>query len=334
MRKTAVIVFALAIAIIAGFVTVSYEFGAGIPADAPVRQPEASPPAAGHPFPDFYRGLYLNNDNSYDIRRLESFITRAKSAHINTLVMDVQTSKYAKRVVPRENIERCLADGIHPVARVVVFPGGLSRHPAPESHLASIFDIAETACLNGFREIQFDYIRFSDEERHAGNLKHLGYAERYDYITGVLASARERLKKYNVRISADIFGRVPHRTDDRIGQKMERLDAVLDVIYPMAYPSHYWTTRMRNDPYGTVKWTSSAAKGRVANAAIVTYIQAFQMKMPRNMDYGTYVEKQIEAVHDAGVKGFILWNARQQYDIPLAAVQNHYSTLTAGRDRR
>ena len=58
------------------------------------------------------------------------------------------------------------------------------------------------------------------------------------------------------------------------------------------------------------------------------------MKMPRNMDYGTYVEKQIEAVHDAGVKGFILWNARQQYDIPLAAVQNHYSTLTAGRDRR
>ncbi|HNS82393.1 MAG TPA: putative glycoside hydrolase, partial [Methanolinea sp.] len=58
------------------------------------------------------------------------------------------------------------------------------------------------------------------------------------------------------------------------------LDKVADIICPMAYPSHYsWSRKFYADPYYTVHETSTRAKLRSKNAMIVTYIQAFKMKM-------------------------------------------------------
>ncbi len=43
--------------------------------------------------------------------------------------------------------------------------------------------------------------------------------QRYKTIEGFLAKARKRLAKYNVKISADVFGRVALNRQDKIGQR-------------------------------------------------------------------------------------------------------------------
>ena len=129
-----------------------------------------------------------------------------------------------------------------------------------------------------------------------------------------------------MKIAADVFGRIPLNSGDSIGQRMEGLDKVIDVICPMAYPSHYtWSEKLMSDPYYTVFLTSSKAKERVKQAEIVSYIQAFKMKVSKSgLSYDDYVLKQIQAVHDAKIKGYILWNAAQNYAIPFQVAENFY----------
>jgi hypothetical protein len=284
---------------------------------------------ANYRYPDFYRGIYLNVATANNEKKLQDLVAKAKAAGMNAMVLDVQSAKYVKCMVPASHVQYCKDNGIHPIARIVVFPDGLKKFPAEESYINDRIAIAEDACKNGFREIQFDYIRFND----SGSTRHLTYAQRYKYIEDFLVKARARIKKYNVLIAADIFGRVPLNTDDIIGQKMESLDKVADIICPMAYPSHYtWSKKFYTDPYYTVHETSMRAKNRSKNAMIVTYIQAFKMKMS-GIPFEKYVLDQVKAVHDAGIKGYIMWNARQEYDLPLSAAKSYYQNRVTRKDK-
>ena len=274
-----------------------------------------------HRFPEFYRGIYLTIESGRNLERLKQFVELAKKSYINTFVIDVQSSRIKKCMVPAEHVNYLLQNGIHPVARVVMFPDGLKEYPLPQGLLEDRLTVAEESARNGFKEIQFDYIRFNDSDR----LRHLSIGERYAFIENIFSKARERLKKYNVRIAADVFGRIPLNKNDLIGQRMEGLDKVVDIICPMAYPSHYtWSKKMQHDPYYTVFVTSKSAEDRTKQAGIVTYIQAFKMKLGPN-SYDSYIEAQIKAIHDSGVSGFIMWNARQEYGIPLTVARNYYS---------
>jgi hypothetical protein len=257
--------------------------------------------------------------------RLSVFAEKAKKYKINTLVLDVQRGSSLECGVPSDIVSYCIKNNIHPVARVVVFPDGLRKYPVPESELNNVLSIAENSCKAGFKEIQFDYIRFSDIRIS----KRLSMDEKYNFISGFLAEAKNRLKKYNVKIAADIFGRIPLNQDDAIGQKMEVFDKVADIICPMAYPSHYtWSAKMMADPYYTVFITSKSARERAKNAQIVSYIQAFQMKVHKsNLTFDKYIEAQIKAVHDSGIKGYILWNASQKYDVPFQVAGKYYSNV-------
>ncbi len=280
-------------------------------------------------FPEFYRGIYLTVSSANNITRLKELVAKAKSAGMNTMVLDVQSAKFVKCMVPAVNVQYCKDNGIHPIARIVVFPDGLRHYPASDSHIEDRITIAEDACKNGFKEIQFDYIRFND----SGSTRHLTYAERYKYIEDFILKARARIKKYNVLIAADVFGRIPLNRDDIIGQKMESLDKVADIICPMAYPSHYtWSKKFYTDPYYTVHETSVRAKERSKNAMIVTYIQAFKMKMS-GIPYEKYVLDQVKAAHDAGIKGYIMWNARQDYELPLAVAKSYYQNRVSRKEK-
>ena len=271
-------------------------------------------------YPEFYKGIYLTVDSALNINKLKTFVENAKQAGINTLVIDVQSAKYAKCIVPAENVQFVKDNGMHAIARVVIFPDGLKDWPVSEEYIKDKIDIAESACKNGFKEIQFDYIRFNDSNRN----KHLKVQERYAFIEGFITRTKKQLAAYNVKFAADIFGRIPLNVDDVIGQKMESMDKVVDIICPMAYPSHYtWSKKLMKDPYFTVLTTSKRAKERSKNAQIVTWIQAFRMKL-YDMPYDKYVNEQIKAVHDSGIKGYLLWNARQDYDVPLKVVKNFY----------
>ena len=275
-------------------------------------------------YPDFYRGIYLTINSANNMEKLKSFVTRAKAANINSFVLDVQSAKLEKCIVPAENVQYCKDNGIHPIARIVIFPDGLSKWPVSEEYIKDKLDIAESACINGFPEIQLDYIRFND----SGANKHLTVKQRYEFIEKFITRVRDRVQKYNVLIAADIFGRIPLNDNDIIGQKMESMDKVVDIICPMAYPSHYtWSTKLQKDPYLTVYQTSKKAKDRAKNAVIVSWIQAFKMKL-YDIPFEKYITEQMRAVHDADIKGYLLWNARQDYDVPLQAVKSFYDKNT------
>jgi hypothetical protein len=269
--------------------------------------------------------MYLTVTSANNMQKLKEFVERAKAANLNTFVLDVQNSKYANCIVPPDNVKYCKDNGIHPIARVVIFPDGLKNWPVSEQYIKDKLDIAESACKNGFKEIQFDYIRFNDSSAN----RHLKNKQRYEFIENFITRAKQHLKNYNVRIQADVFGRVPLNVDDVIGQKMESMDKVVDVICPMAYPSHYtWSKKLMKDPYFTVLTTSKKAKERAKNAQIVTWIQAFRMKL-YNIPYDKYVRDQLKAIYDADIKGYFLWNARQDYDLPLKVVKSFYEKNTA-----
>jgi hypothetical protein len=248
MRKSSI--FYLSLSAVMALMTAAFIFSEGIVRGGihrPAGEIGKNNPLPYTP-PAFYRGIYLSNDSACAPARFRNFLDAAEKSHINAFVMDVQTSKYEERMVPAGHVANCLSRGIHPIARVVVFPGGLSRYPPGEKAVMEIIDIAEKAARAGFKEIQFDYIRFSDENRHAGRLRHVTLKERHAFIEKFLSQAKARLSPSGVIIATDIFGRVPHNTNDRIGQKMEVFDRHVDVICPMAYPSHYWTKKTPTRP--------------------------------------------------------------------------------------
>ncbi len=282
-----------------------------------------------HRFPDFYRGIYLTVSSANNFEKLKGLVAKAKAANINAMVLDVQSAKNVKCMVPASHVKYCRENGIHPIARIVVFPDGLRSFPVPQSYLQDRIAIAEDACKNGFTEIQFDYIRFHD----SGSTRHLTYGQRYKFVEDFIISARARIKKYNARIAADVFGRIPLNKNDIIGQNMESLDKVVDLICPMAYPSHYtWSKKFYADPYYTVHVTSTQAKLRAKNAMIVSYIQAFKMKMA-GIPYDKYIQDQLQAVHDSGIKGYIMWNARQDYEIPFAVAKRFYASKVSKKEK-
>jgi len=330
MKKSLIIFSAVAVLLIAGTITINYINAESIKTnkntstilketDKPVES------SGNYKYPEFYRGIYLTVNSANNMQKLKSFTEKAKVANINTFVLDVQNSKYANCIVPYENVQFCKDNGIHPIARIVIFPDGLRKWPVSEEYIKDKLNIAESACKNGFKEIQFDYIRFNDSSAN----RHLKNKQRYEFIENFITRAKQQLKNYNVRIQADVFGRVPLNADDIIGQKMESLDKVVDVICPMAYPSHYtWSRKLQKDPYFTVLTTSKRAKERSKNARIVTWIQAFRMKL-FNIPYDRYVREQLRAIYDADIKGYFLWNARQDYDLPLKVVKNFYEKNTS-----
>lgn len=325
MKKSLIVFSAVTVLLIAGTITINYINAENIKtvktASTVIKETEKHPLSNEiYKYPEFYRGMYLTVTSATNMLKLKEFTERAKAANLNTFVLDVQNSKYTHCIVPPENIQFCKDNGIHPVARIVIFPDGLRKWPVSEEYIKEKLDIAESACKNGFKEIQFDYIRFNDSSAN----RHLKIKQRYEFIENFILRAKQQLKNYNVRIQADIFGRIPLNVDDIIGQKMESMDKVVDVICPMAYPSHYtWSRKLQKDPYFTVLTTSKRAKERVKNAQIVTWIQAFRMKL-FDIPYDKYVREQLKAIYDSDVKGYYLWNARQDYDLPLKVVKNFY----------
>jgi len=325
MKKILIIFSAVIAVLVAGTITINYIKAENVKTDntSTLIKGTGKPVNANqdYKFPEFYRGIYLTVNSANNMNKLKEFAARAKESNINSFVLDVQSAKYAKCIVPAENVQFCKDNGIHPIARIVIFPDGLRDWPVSEEYIKDKIDIAESACLNGFTEIQFDYIRFNDSNAN----KSLTKTQRYEFIEKFILRSREHLKKYNIRIAVDIFGRIPLNSDDIIGQKMESLDKVADIICPMAYPSHYtWSKKLQKDPYFTVLQTSKKAKERVKKAQIVTWIQAFKMKL-YDIPYDKYIDDQIKATHDAGISGYILWNARQDYDVPFKVVKNFYA---------
>src|SRR5680860_1420184 len=182
-----------------------------------------------------------------------------------------------------------------------------------------LVQLAEDAASRGFREIQFDYVRFPSD----GKISDAVYPGRSgpteDAIAEFLAFARQRLEKRGVWVSADVFGLTVHVKDDLgIGQKIEKVAANVDIVSPMIYPSHYRAgsygiAAPNSSPYEiiTKAMIDSGARLSGSGAIVRPWLQDFSLY---GVTYGeTEVRAQIKAVEDQGFMEWILWDPSVKY---------------------
>jgi len=275
------------------------------------------------PMPRFVRGLYLSNNTAGSRSSLAQFIAVAKKMNINTFVVDVQ-----KDMIPREHVDMIKKVGIFPVARVVVFPGGLkTKTPAP-GYIENIMEIMDAAAHQGFLEVQLDYIRYADSLE----MEKLPLDFKYRTINEILQRIQEKANSLSIFLSADLFGRVTLNENDQIGQKLEHFSKYTDTIYPMLYPSHYTNDDYRiAHPYETVKEGVQKSVRRCKNTRIVAYIQGFSWRIETSgKSLSGYIRAQMEAVDDAGGDGWVIWNAKNDYSDSFNAITEYYQKKKKG----
>jgi len=182
--------------------------------------------------------------------------------------------------------------------------------------------VAEEAAAAGFDEVQFDYVRFPDTGSGVAYSEASTEASRVATITGFLREARRRLAPYNVFLAMDSFGYVCwNENDTGIGQRIEDLATVMDVISPMLYPSgfQFGIPGYRNpvqNPYEIVYKSLEECKRRTTSSAARyrPWLQAFTDYAFGGKYFGAdEIGKQTKAARDARTDGWMLWNPRNVY---------------------
>lgn len=185
-------------------------------------------------------------------------------------------------------------------------------------------DLARDAARRGFREIQWDYVRFPSEgarsgRRHPAKAKDDQRSEAR-VIAQFLAYARQKLPR-DVALSADVFGLTTSAAPDYdmgIGQKLTLMMPHLDVVCPMVYPSHYargeyGIAHPNASPYRTVSRALKDGNVRVKGqqCRMRPWLQDFSLGGVR---YGAkQVRAQIQAARDNKIDEYLLWNASNRY---------------------
>ena len=262
---------------------------------------------------------------------------------------------------PRAMLERLEQEEIYPIARVVVFKDSALAERKPEwsfmegnavwknrrgesfvnPYMKEVWDynveIAIEAAKLGFKEVQFDYVRFPEGfENRADTLKYSkgeyagdefdGVQSRVAAVTDFVAYAREQLKPYGVEVSVDIFGysaTLPEAPG--IGQNFSKISENVDVISSMIYPSH-WTSyfgiaKPDLEPYKLVAEyakVENAKLGELEDPPVSRpWLQDFTASYLGAGNYLRYgkaeVEAQIKALNDNGIDEYLLWNAGNTY---------------------
>ncbi|MBA3889341.1 MAG: GTP-binding protein [Gemmatimonadaceae bacterium] len=285
----------------------------------------------------------VKDDRGFVLYRSGVSLARAIGADTNTPM-----SHRRMRMV----LDTMRAHGIYPIARIVVAKDPLlAEHrqqfairkradttqvwldrngtpwldPTHQEIWKYSVDLAAEAVGLGFSEVQFDYVRFPDEDRviREGYYAKLNGRIRAQVIRDQLAYVARLVKPLGVPNTIDVFGLTATDTTDMgIGQKWELFIDRADVVLPMVYPSHYapGTFKLANPnarPYETIAQSLKDMKARtrgIANAAkIVPWYQDFTLGPPR---YGpAEVRAQIKAGEDNGIPDWILWNPRSVYNL-------------------
>jgi hypothetical protein len=181
--------------------------------------------------------------------------------------------------------------------------------------------IAREAARAGFDEIQFDYIRFpSDGPLDTMTFEEETYPDQESALGAFLEYARGELAPEGVYVAADVFGLAATEDGAGVGQFMDKFMPHLDVVCPMAYPSHYpvgsYGIEAPNyEPYEIVRETmkdfEEEAKEANPDIEIRPWIQDFDYTEP---PYGAAeVAAQMQAIYDADETGWLLWNPENLY---------------------
>ncbi len=195
--------------------------------------------------------------------------------------------------------------------------------PSNEETQEYILALTEELAQSGVDEIQFDYIRFPT----LGSVDAAKYnfdestTEKYEVIRDFIVKVHDRLAPYESKLSLDVYGVIAWNDgyDARsTGQRMECLGPYIDVVYPMVYPSHFGPGFAGYDKPGDHPYYFVDESIRLFQQLLVAtdteirpWIQAFAWGVS---DYGQwYIDEQVRATNDRGLKGYALWNAANRY---------------------
>lgn len=266
---------------------------------------------------------------------------------------DIGANRCLRARDARARLDTLHAHGIHPIARIVVAKDPLLAQGKPDwsvqdvngglwrdrinsawvdAHNDSVWiyaaQLAAEAVALGFREVQFDYVRFPDEprERMATAIfpaRRPGDSQRAS-VRRHVRMLKERLAPLGIPVTFDIFGLTASAapgTDLGIGQVWEDFITTADVVLPMVYPSHYYRGAYgiavpNAQPYRVVRRALEEAinRSQVEGAAeIRPYLQAFTLgrRLPRYTPHE--IREQIRAAEDVGIYSWVLWNPRSVY---------------------
>jgi hypothetical protein len=185
-----------------------------------------------------------------------------------------------------------------------------------------VAQVAEDAARHGFREIQFDYVRFPTDGPISQAVYPGEYSSREDAIAGFLAYCRPRLEKLGVWVSADVFGITVMtsgaKDSQTIGQNVEKMSQSVDIVSPMPYPSlyapgSYGIANPLANPFETITQAMQDTKRRLAGTGAMgrPWLQDYNS---RGITYGVEeVKAQIKAAEVQGFSEWILWNASNKY---------------------
>lgn len=267
-------------------------------------------------------------------------------------------------VDPTELMAHLEENDIYPIARIVVFKDSLLAKERPDlsfknpdgsvwtnraghgfvnPFMKEVWDynieIAKEAAKMGFKDIQFDYVRFAEgfELRDDELTYSLGdytdsdlnsVKKRVEAVTDFVEYAHQELQPFDVDLSVDIFGySATVEETPGIGQNFSRISENVDVISSMIYPSHWGPgslgiAKPDLEPYNVVanylEYENEVLDNLGDDAPISRpWIQDFTASYLGSGWYKNYgapeVSEQIRALNDNGVNEFLLWDAANTY---------------------
>lgn len=260
-------------------------------------------------------------------------------------------------------MKRFEEEQIYPIARIVAFKDSLLAEEEPHMSflnpdgsiwaygngelfinpfLKETWDYAVNVGIEaakvGFKEIQFDYVRFPEIFSNDANGLYYEMGEfadldlsptekRVKAITDFVAYAREKLMPYGVEVSVDIFGYAATVDEaSGIGQDFAQISNNVDVISSMIYPSHWGPGYFGLSapdlyPYELVDEYMQVELPLLESLEHTPttrpWLQDFTASYLGSGYYREYghneVLAQVQALKDHGVTEFLLWNAGNVY---------------------
>ncbi len=302
---------------------------------------------------------------------LNSMVIDIKDDHGN-ITLDLNSdhelvNEMTMEMIDAEELIATLEENnIYPIARIVVFKDSLLAKAKPEwsfteangsvwsnrrgesfvnPYLEEVWDynieVAVQAAKLGFKDIQYDYVRFPEgfETRDdLLNYTHGHYANDAEDVTSMeyrnravtefVRKSKESLMPYGAHLSVDIFGYAAVvRETPGIGQSFPGLSKEVDAISSMIYPSHWGPgnldiSKPDLEPYNVVNNYMKIEQeifDELGEDAPITrpWIQDFTasyLGAGNYMNYGAAeVTAQVKALADNDVHEFLLWNAGNTY---------------------
>jgi hypothetical protein len=315
------------------------------------------------------RGIYINPYQGSKKSYLEYIFKLADSNYINTILVDlkgdygylcyetkiplVRELKAFKRYIDLDYlIKKCKGSNVKLIARIVCFRDSyLAQYedcairdssgkiwydktgtawvnpynPKTHKYLIEIIKELEKKGINSFA---LDYILFpTDSDISSIRLTNVKDA-RY---TPIMEFLKELKKNVKAEIVVCIFGYAVWYDLKHEGQEVSRFGTVVDVVYPMIYPSHFHPSFKKEvSEYWRNYWiyfdsVEEAFKKLPYKVKVIPFVQGFDLYCEEFND--SYIFSQILGALNADADGILIWQAASNYTISLPSLIRAHNSI-------